>query len=152
MLFAVSCSRSVVSRSVCRGQLSWTLNLPLVRSHQTEIIIVKRLIQGRNNVTRMGVKPGSCGQGRCTNDAFALGHAADKLDFCFAFFFLLILAKLWFFIAEFGTEIRCYYSSMEFLQFTHILPTDLERCSFLNLNAFPANSVFGKNRTWFCIY
>ena len=29
------------------------LNLLLVRSHQAEIIIVKRLIQGRNNVNRV---------------------------------------------------------------------------------------------------
>jgi len=28
--------------------------LLLVRSHQAEIIVVKRLIQGRNNVTRRG--------------------------------------------------------------------------------------------------
>jgi len=30
------------------------LNLRLVRSHQAEIIIVKRLIQGRNNVCAKG--------------------------------------------------------------------------------------------------
>ena len=32
------------------------VNLLLVRSHQAEIIIVKRLIQGRNNVTRLRVE------------------------------------------------------------------------------------------------
>ena len=32
------------------------VNLQLVRSHQAEIIIVKRLIQGRNNVTRVRVE------------------------------------------------------------------------------------------------
>ena len=32
------------------------VNLLLVRSHQAEIIIVKRLIQGRNNVTRVRVE------------------------------------------------------------------------------------------------
>ena len=32
------------------------VNLLLVRSHQAEIIIVKRLIQGRNNVTRVQVE------------------------------------------------------------------------------------------------
>ena len=36
---------------------SCPLNLLLVRNHQAEIIIVKRLIQGRNNVTRMRVEP-----------------------------------------------------------------------------------------------
>ena len=39
---------------------SCPLNLLLVRSHQAEIIIVKRLIQGRNNVTRVRVEPKSC--------------------------------------------------------------------------------------------
>ena len=32
-------------------------NLLLVRFHQAEIIIVKHLIQGRNNATRVGVEP-----------------------------------------------------------------------------------------------
>ena len=32
------------------------VNLLLVRSHQAEIIIVERLIQGRNNVTRVRVE------------------------------------------------------------------------------------------------
>ena len=32
------------------------VNLLLVRSHQAEIIILKRLIQGRNNVTRVRVE------------------------------------------------------------------------------------------------
>ena len=36
---------------------SGPLNLLLVQSHQAEIIIVKRLIQGRNNVTRVRVEP-----------------------------------------------------------------------------------------------
>ena len=48
-----------------------SLNLLVVRSHQSEVIIVKRLIQGRNNVTRVRVEPRSCDQG-CKNDAFAL--------------------------------------------------------------------------------
>ena len=43
---------------------SCPLNLLLVRSHQAEIIIVKRLIQGRNNVTRVGVELRSCDLGR----------------------------------------------------------------------------------------
>ena len=53
---------------------SCPLNLLLVQSHQAEIIIVKRLIQGRNNVTRVRVEPRSCDQGRRKNDAFT--HSA----------------------------------------------------------------------------
>ena len=53
---------------------SCPLNLLLVRSHQAEIIIVKRLIQGRNNVTRVRVEPRSFDQGRRKNDAFT--HSA----------------------------------------------------------------------------
>ena len=49
---------------------SCPLNLLLVRSHQAEIIIVKRLIQGRNNVTRVWVEPRSFDQGRRKNDTF----------------------------------------------------------------------------------
>ena len=50
------------------------LNLLLVRSHQAEIIIVKRPIQGRNNVTRVRVEPRPFDQGRRKNDAFT--HSA----------------------------------------------------------------------------
>ena len=50
---------------------SCPLNLLLVRSHQVEIIIVKRLIQGRNNEARVRVEPRSFDQGRRKNDAFA---------------------------------------------------------------------------------
>ena len=53
---------------------SLPLNLLLVRSHQAEIIIVKRFIQGRNGVTRVQVEPGPFGQGRRKNDAFT--HSA----------------------------------------------------------------------------
>ena len=53
---------------------SCPLNLLLVRSHQAEIITVKRLIQGRNNVTSVQVEPRSFNQGRRKNDAFA--HSA----------------------------------------------------------------------------
>ena len=49
---------------------SCPLNLLFVRSHQAEIIIVKRLIQGRNSVTRVRVEPRSFDQGRRKNDAF----------------------------------------------------------------------------------
>ena len=51
---------------------SCPLNLLLVRSHQVEIIIAKRLIQERNNVTRVWVEPRSCNQDRRKNDAFTL--------------------------------------------------------------------------------
>ena len=53
---------------------SCPLNLLLVRSHQAEIIIVKRLIQGRNNMTRVRVEPRPFDQGRRKNDA--LTHSA----------------------------------------------------------------------------
>ena len=56
---------------------SCPLNLLLVRSHQAEIIIVKRLIQGRNNVTRVRVEPRPFDQGRRKNDAFT--HSATLL-------------------------------------------------------------------------
>ena len=46
--------------------------LLLVRSHQAEIIIVKRLIQGRNNVTRVRGEPRSCDWDRRKNDVFTL--------------------------------------------------------------------------------
>ena len=50
------------------------LNLVLVRSHQAEIIIVKRLIQKRNTVTRARARLELrlCDQGRRKNDAFIL--------------------------------------------------------------------------------
>ena len=43
---------------------SCPLNLQLVRSHQAGIIIVKRLIQDCNNVTRVRVEPRPFDQGR----------------------------------------------------------------------------------------
>ena len=49
-------------------------NLLLVRSYQAEIIIVKRLIQERNNVTRVRAESRSFDQGRRKNDAFT--HSA----------------------------------------------------------------------------
>ena len=58
---------------------SCPMNLLLVRSHQAEIIIVKRLIQGRNNVTRVRVEPRSFDQGRRKNDAFT--HSATLPTF-----------------------------------------------------------------------
>ena len=48
------------------------LNLLLVRSHQAEVIIVKRLIQRRNYVIRVRVEPISSDQGRRKNDASTL--------------------------------------------------------------------------------
>ena len=64
---------------------SCQLNLLFVQSHQAEIIIVKRLSQGRNNVTRVLVEPRSCNQGRGKNDAFTLSalHCnVRRLDDC----------------------------------------------------------------------
>ena len=43
-----------------------------VLGHQAAIIIVKRLIEGRNNVTKVRVEPRSYNQGRLKKDAFAL--------------------------------------------------------------------------------
>ena len=51
------------------------LNLRLARSHQTEIIIVKRLIQRRNNVTSVLVEPNSCNHVGRKNNTFALSAA-----------------------------------------------------------------------------
>ena len=51
---------------------SCPLNLLLVRSHQAEIFIVKRLIQGRNNVFTVRVEPRSCNQGHRKSEAFTL--------------------------------------------------------------------------------
>ena len=58
---------------------SCPLNLLLVRSHVAELIIVKRLIQGRNNETRVRVEPRSFDQGRCKNYAFT--HSATLPTF-----------------------------------------------------------------------
>ena len=46
------------------------LNLLLVRSHQAEVIIVKPLIQERNNVTRVLIEPRSLDQHCRKNDVF----------------------------------------------------------------------------------
>ena len=54
------------------------VNLLLVRSHQVEIIIVKRLIQGRNSVTRVRVEPRSFDQSRRKNDAFTLSTTLKR--------------------------------------------------------------------------
>ena len=51
---------------------SCPLNLLLVRSHQAELIIKKRLIQGLNSVTRVRAEPLLFDQGRRKNDAFTL--------------------------------------------------------------------------------
>ena len=48
------------------------VNLLLVRSNQAEIIIVKRLIQGRNIETWVGVELLICDQSRRKNDAFTI--------------------------------------------------------------------------------
>ena len=51
---------------------SCPLNLVLVPSHQAEMVIVKRFIEGQNKQTRVRVEPKSCDQGRLKNDFFAL--------------------------------------------------------------------------------
>ena len=53
---------------------SCPMNLVLVRSNQAEIIIVKRLIQGRNSVTSVRAEPRSIDHGRRKNDVFT--HSA----------------------------------------------------------------------------
>ena len=67
---------------------SCLLNLLLVQSHQAEIIIVKRLIQGCNNVTRVRVEPRSIDQDRRKNDAFT--HLATLPTF-----YLPFISKTW---------------------------------------------------------
>ena len=47
-------------------------NLLLVRSHQAEMIIVKSLIQGCNNLTKVQVEPSLCDHDSPRNDAFTL--------------------------------------------------------------------------------
>ena len=49
---------------------SCPFNLLLVRSHQAEIIIVKRPKQGRNNVPRVQVEPELCDLGCRKNNSF----------------------------------------------------------------------------------
>ena len=51
---------------------SCPLNLMLVRSHQAEVIILKRFIQECNNVTRVHVEQRSCDPGHCKNNTFTL--------------------------------------------------------------------------------
>ena len=53
------------------------VNLLLVRSHQAEIIIVKRLIQGRNNVTRVRVLH-FCAQKMIATNTLALVNKMAK--------------------------------------------------------------------------
>ena len=56
------------------------LNLLLVRNHHAEIIIVKRFIEGCNNVSRVRVEPESCDQGRRNNNVFT--HSATLPTMC----------------------------------------------------------------------
>ena len=56
-------------------------NLLLVRSHQAEIIIIKRLIQERNNVIMVRVELRSFDQGRRKNDVFTLSATAVSVQF-----------------------------------------------------------------------
>ena len=55
--------------------ISWNacpINLLLIRSHQAEVIIVKRYIQGRNDVTRVLVDLDHATKGRQNNKVFTL--------------------------------------------------------------------------------
>ena len=67
------------------------LNLLLVQSHQAEIIMVKRLIQGRNNVNRVRVEPRPFDHVCRKNDAFTLSVTMHFLQF-----------------SEFLCAIKCY--------------------------------------------
>ena len=82
--FFIAITTSCLKESVClevfgdtmfvkMSSNSCPLNLVLVRSQQAEIIIVKRFIKGRKNVTiRMRVEPTSYDHCRRKNDVFAL--------------------------------------------------------------------------------
>ena len=62
--------------------ISWIyfpLNL-LVQNHQATMIIVKRLIQGSNNVTRVRVEPRSCNQGSHENEVFKFSQSRSWLS------------------------------------------------------------------------
>ena len=59
---------------------SCPLILLLVRSHQAEIMTVKRLIQRRNNVIRVRVEPRSCDQDHRKNDAFTLSARLPNIQ------------------------------------------------------------------------
>ena len=58
---------------------SCLLSLLLVPGHHAEVIIVKRLIQERINVSRVNVKSRSSDQGRRKNNAFALSATPPTL-------------------------------------------------------------------------
>ena len=100
---------------------SFPPNLLLVRSHQAEIIIVKRLIQGRNNVTRVQVEPRSFDQGRRKNDDFT--HSATLGTICSRWGHLLLLIE---------QEVAAHHSSswvdLQALLVSHsLLQTTLEK-------------------------
>ena len=57
----------------------------LLRSHQAEIFIVTRLIQGRNNVTECGLNPDLCCQGRGKNDAYDIVSGVQLKGNCCPF-------------------------------------------------------------------
>ena len=55
------------------------VNFLIVRVTQAEIIIVKRLIQDRSNVTRVRVEPGSCDEVRHKNNTVNLSATLQTL-------------------------------------------------------------------------
>ena len=99
----------------CNPMLLWislpscSLNFLLVRSHQAETIIVKRLILGRNNATRVRVEPRSCDRRRRKNDAFAI---SATLPVVFTFLPCILFAKWdtnWHFLTD---CLFCYFSCL----------------------------------------
>ena len=92
---------------------SCPLNLLLVRSHQAEIIFVKRLIQGRNNVTRVRVEPRPFDQGRRKNDAFT--HSATLPTLVQSSRPLLVTKMEKFFLGSQNT-VNKYKSLLKYLQ------------------------------------
>ena len=86
---------------------SCPLNLLLVQSHQAEIIIVKRLIQGRNSVIRVRVEPRSFDQGCPKNDAFT--HSAMLPTISPIFALKQIFEKFW----EYGKDLFACFVDLE---------------------------------------
>ena len=83
-----------------------TYNLLLVRSHQAEIIIVKHLTQGRNNVTGFGLKAKSSGASQLSLRTWLV---QEWVRFSSAVIFIL---KTWF-------DSPCNVMSIFFLSLTY---------------------------------
>ena len=59
---------------------SCLLILMLFRDHQAEITVLNRLIQGRNNVTRVGVEPDHAIRVVVKTTLYPFGPVTDKCD------------------------------------------------------------------------